>query len=362
MPTRSQQVWLLTAFAAAATVAVLVTVTLKRRARAGAQQTRVVRGADGGACDVPAEIGLRPNASADAPPVLFVGEGDVKLTLDGEGVYAPADSPRHIAPGEHTLKVETTGAQALSTKVPLGALTPTQPLTTQIRIDAFTPALFHAQAFPELGVTLVRAGAVCISCASPLNDVDLTFVKQPVKPTALLAVAAEALRSDDWTRAAHALRGVPPTHRKNAPFLRLAAAVHAASLQPDVAARELAALPKAEAGELPALLTALEALRTAEVTRRHDVLLARWNKLTERFGALTRRFEADAPGAVASNSSRFQELSRGFEEATRQKVLAREDELVTAAEATLVTLVAQLRKARPDDCAFQTEVVTTALR
>jgi hypothetical protein len=155
---------------------------------------------------------------------------------------------------------------------------------------------------------------------------------------------------------------VPLAGRKAAPFLRLAAAVHADTLQPELSRRELESIPKKDAGELPGLLAAFDALRSAELSRRHEVLLARWNKLTERFGALTRRFESDAPGAVASGASRFQELSHGFESASRDKRLAQEDELVTAAETTLVALVAQIRKARPHDCGFQAEVVATALR
>ncbi len=352
MAMRSQLLWLATCCVAA--LVIIAAVALGPRLRGGGEPVGpepVAAAGDAGAapsgCDVPAEVSLRPNVSADAPPVLFVAEGEVKLLLDGQPVYTPVDAPRPVPPGEHELQAVLPGEP---------------PLKTQVRIDAFTPALFHARAFPDLGVTLARLGAVCVSCASPLNDVELTYAKQGVRPPALLRSAATAMRSDDWTTAASALRGVPVSERKGALFLRLAAAVHAATLQPELSRRELEAIPKQEAGELPELLAAFDALRAQELSRRHEVLLSRWNKLTERFGALTRRFEQDAPGAVASGSSRFQELSRGFETASRDKKLAQEDELVTAAETTLVALVAQIRKAHPQDCAFQAEVVATALR
>ncbi|MGQ0506604.1 MAG: hypothetical protein ACT4TC_14925 [Myxococcaceae bacterium] len=299
---------------------------------------------DGGGCEVPAEISVRPNSTADAPPSVLVAVPPVKLFLDGEPVYAGADAPRQVRAGEHELRAEAPGEA---------------PLVTRLRVDAFTPFLVHAERSPSpVGITLLRAGTVCVSCASPLNDVKLDFRKQAVRAPALLATAAEALRKDDWANAAEALRGVPVKARKDPLFLRLASAVHSASLQPELSKQEAAA----SSVEVKVLLEKLDTLKLAEGTRRHSVLLARWNKLTERFGAVTQRFQPDAPGAVAAGSSRFDSLSKAFEVAARGQKVTEEDELVGAAEVTLVTLVGQIRRARPEDCLFQTEVVATALR
>jgi hypothetical protein len=234
------------------------------------------------------------------------------------------------------------------------------PLETRVRFEPWTPALLHAQADPEAGLTLVRLHAPCTVCPAPTRPQEVVaHVPTARPPHALLREAAGALRRNAWPEAVAALEGVPPRERAQPLFLRLVSAVHMEGWAQAAGRRALEAIPAEDPGELAALLPRLDALAVVEQERRHRVQLARWNRTTERFSALVLRFEAQVPQAVGAAGRRLEALTRTFERALATKDPLGAEEALRAAEEALTTLVAQLRSARPGDCAFQAEVVAT---
>ena len=331
--------WWLGACCVAALLLALSALLLLRRSRARA----AAQAQGAAACAVPAQLPLRALPEEEYAPVLAAAEAGVDLRIDGE----PVHSARLLPAGEHTVRAQAAGAQALEWR---------------LRFDAYTPALLHAQADAHAGLTLVALGAVCSSCPAPLRPESLAPQRSGTPPAALLSGAAQQLRSGDWVHAAEALRGVTGKAREGALYLRLAAAVHAASLQPDVARRTLEALPRREAGALPRLLRAFDARTVEETRRRSAVTLARWNRVTERYSALVQRFESQVPAPATCAGKRLEALSSSFEMAALVEDDVGMERALAAAEAALGTLVAQVRGARPHDCAFQAEVVATVSR
>ena len=274
--------------------------------------------------------------------------GDARLFLDGQAAFSPPDAPRRISVGEHRIRLESPGQE---------------PLETQVRIDPFTPALFHGELDPEAGLNLVTVGAVCASCTEAVSPLRLSFEPAEVASHTLLISAAQALRKNDWQRAATFLRGVPvKARRPSALFHRLAAAAFNDAVQPQKARAELEALPAAERKELEKLLRALDALRQAELKRQAEVVVLRWNKVTERFQALIQRFGTKATGPTQSASRRLGELSSAFESALGAKDLLQQERLLRAAEDALSSVATQIRAAHPTDCPFQAEVVGTLVQ
>ncbi len=288
----------------------------------------------------------RPLAGAEGPPLLLWATGEVRLFVDGQAAFSPPESPRFFPAGEHTLKVEAPGRP---------------PLETRFRLSPFTPALFHAEVRDDV-LTLVRLGSVCTSCTPPVIPPELTFARSKATAMVLFEDAAAALQRDDWASAAAKLKGVRPADRSHPLFLRLAAAVYASAAMPDEGRRALRGISAKQSPELPALLAALERLEASERKREQDVVMARWNATTERFGRLVSHFESELPGATAAGAARLAELSRAFESAMRARDVVEQDITLRAAEAALEQLVAQLRSSRPDDCAFQNDVVATLVR
>lgn len=289
-------------------------------------------------CRRPAPSAWRALPGADAPPVLVHAQAPARLLLDGVPLEGGAAVPPRLAPGEHALRVEAPGEA---------------PLALTLRVDAFAPVLLHARVEPGLGLTLVRLGAACVSCPAPTRAEPLAYAAAGAPS---LARAAEALRRGDWPRAARHLRAVPP-HARGAPgFERLAQAVWASALEPRRARGAVARLARGEA-PLGALWAALGPLEASEAGRRRAVALARWNALTERYGALVARFESHASAGVAGAGARLEALGGAFEAAARAGDAAGMERALGAGEAALLRLVAQVRGARPGDCAFQAAVL-----
>jgi len=342
-----RSVWLWGAlFALALAATAVLAVSLKARRRAAATVRGPVAPPDAGvACSVPAATPVRALAGAEGPPVLIWGVGDVRVFVDGAPTFSAPDAPKHLAVGEHAVRVEAAGGATLQTR---------------IRVEPFTPVLLHALRADDVGLTLVRLGCGCASCVPALKPVTLDVVKAQASPADLLQEAARALQKDDWRTAAEALRGVPLRARASEAFHRLAAAVDVAGYQPDKARDELALIPSAASHDLGKLLGALESLEKAEPKRRLEVALARWNKVTEHFQALIARFGDQVP--THGISQRLGALSAAFDLARRKNDPFEQEKLLGAAEESLLEAVVQIRSAHPDDCSFQASVVSTVLR
>jgi len=110
------------------------------------------------------------------------------------------------------------------------------------------------------------------------------------------------------------------------------------------------------------LLRALDALEHGEPRRHAEVTMSRWNKLTEHFQALISRFGNEAPGPVHDAAERLSSLSTAFTAARGQNVLFEQDKILAAAEKALLETLTQIRSARPRDCVFQANVVSTVTR
>jgi hypothetical protein len=334
------------ALATTVTLAVVVKAKLKAAAHERASLTRDLDTTTLG-CSVPPVVPLRAQPDAENPPVLLWAVGNVRILLDGVPAFSSPEAPKHFKTGEHSLRVEADGLDALKTRV---------------RLDAFTPALFHAERDGELGLTLVRAGSFCVSCAQPLNVVSLDYERSGVRPAELLGQAATALRTDAWAEAGELLRGIPPPQRTTAAFHRLASTVYLGGLALARSHEELELIPEKASNDLRGLLRQLDALTQGEQQRRAEVIVARWNKVTERFQGLIHRFNSQAPGPTALASQRIAKLSDAFEEARKKSDLNRQEEFLRSAEEALLQVVVQIRAARPEDCDFQANVVTTVIQ
>jgi hypothetical protein len=335
------------ALGATASLAVVLKAKLRARASAGADAGSLPPKRPGTACVVPKAVPVRALPDADDPPVILWAVGAVRLFVDDAPAFSAPDAPRHFKVGEHILRVEAAGAE---------------PIRTRFQLDAFSPALFHAQRDERLGLSLVRLGSACVSCAQPLDLVKLDAEPSDVRPAALLDGAAGALRRDEWLRAAAFLRGVPLAERNASAFHRLASVVYADGLQPELARNELGAVPERQSPDLANLLSRWDALQTQEKVRRGEVVRARWNKVTERFQGLIGRFNTEVPGPTATASRRLAELSAGFERAQDKGDSLEEERLLAAAEQTLLGAVVDIRAARPEDCDFQAAVVAKVMQ
>lgn len=271
-------------------------------------------------------------AGAEAPP-LMVGAGPgVRMLLDGKPA---ATGP--VPPGEHTVRAETAdGGEAMS---------------VTFRVEAFRPALFHAEVTDGAGLTLVWLGAACQSCPPALDVVGLDHTRTSAADADLIADAARALRANDWRAAAAKLRAVTPTGRALDPYRRLSAHVYAATRQPAAALRALERVER-----LRPSAAEWSAAVAADAAREAVVGMQRWNLLTEKFSHLLEKFAGDAPGAVQQATGRLSELTAGFLEASRKQDFLAQDELVKAAEEALAQFVRTLRRSRPDDCDFQARI------
>src|SRR5690606_34896451 len=124
--------------------------------------------------------------------------------------FSPPESPKRFSPGEHVLKVEVEGRR---------------PVVTRFRLRAWEPALVHAEDDPEVGLTIVQLGSVCVSCVPSVTPVtELTGSRTRDDTPTLLRDAAEGLRHDDWRTAIDALGSVRPADRSSRLYLRLSSA------------------------------------------------------------------------------------------------------------------------------------------
>lgn len=294
-------------------------------------------------CDIPALTSVRALPHADGPPVLLWAAGDVRLYLDGKAAFSPPEAPRHFAVGEHTLRLEAEGLE---------------PYTLQVRFDPWTPVLLHAERDPIAGLTLTRLEAACVGCPHALQPYEAIASRAPEQSTPLTAAAA-ALRRNAWPEALALLEQVPASRRQSRAFLRLESAVYADTYSSSAARRTLEAIDDAD---LRTLLAAHAKLYASEAQRRHEVQLERWNRTTERFAALMERWSKELPQAMASASERLAALSPVFETAYGSNGGLDAEEALQAAEAEILTITHRLRTARPQDCAFQAEVVATVTR
>lgn len=283
----------------------------------------------------------QPIPAPESSPVILWAVGPVRLYVDGVAAFSPPEAPRRFAIGVHTLRAEAKGEE---------------PLQTRFRVEPFTPALLHAQVVPGLGLTLVRIGAGCASCAFAESPPRLDPEPPRFPVPALLARAAGLLRIDQYASAADALAQVPPAQRHTLAFARLASAVYADGSQPDAARKLAQAAPPAEVKELEALLKALDALTAKEQARKAQAVVDRWNQATERFALLVSRYQAQAPAPTAAAARRMEQLSQAFDEASRHKDGAAQLQAAQAVETVLSALQSELAASRPGDCAFQAQL------
>lgn len=300
------------------------------------------------ACTAPTEVSLHPFSNAEDPPAILWAERDARLELDGEPAFSPPEAPKHFKVGAHTFKASAPASS---------------PMSSGFRLDPWKPALVFATTDEELGLVVVRLGGLCTSCKPPLVKPSLSYAKHTDTLIYLYRDAARLLRNEDWTGARELLAGVPMVSRTERPYLLLLAMFMTQTGQPEEAIAALRTLARRDPkGSLSSLLDRFQALAEGEQTRRAETVLNRWNKVTDRYGALIAKFEADARGASESHARRLEKLSDAFTTAAEKKDVLREDELERAAETAVAELVTAIRAARPDDCAFQSQVVATALQ
>jgi|CXWL01.1.fsa_nt_gi hypothetical protein len=335
-----QQWWVLLCAAAVALIAAAF-VLLKSPKQTGGSP-RVVRGVDAGAaCPdedlVPAIAAVVDNHT----PVVLWAAGDVRLFFDGEPAFSSPEAPKTFAPGEHELRaVSGSGTQ----------------LKLKVRLDAFTPAVFHLENDAQVGLNLVQAGSTCVSCENALSPVSIAF-SPPAKPVARQSVAAaKAARLNDWLAAAEALRHVLPADRKGTAYLRLSATTLWLSGQSSLSEAVLAKLAAEGKGDWPGLWKNHLKLTTSETTRQNQLLSKQWNALTEKFNGLRAAFALDAPGAEGQANSRFIELYRSFSQAQSKRDIPTQEQVLRSAHEVLGTYVKALRATRPGECTFQARV------
>src|SRR4051812_28556809 len=127
-----------------------------------------------GACG-PQRSEFHPFPDAEAPPVILWAAGAARLYVDEQPAFSPPETPKRFSPGEHTVRIEAPGEE---------------PIRTRILVDPFTPALLHAQADSQYGLSLIRFGAGCVPCEPPTAPVDLSPVRSPPPTPAVLLAAA----------------------------------------------------------------------------------------------------------------------------------------------------------------------------
>jgi hypothetical protein len=272
---------------------------------------------------------------AEATAVLFGAGPKVRLLVDGK-----AELPAKLGPGEHRVRAQLDdGSQAVERRLTL---------------QAFHPALVHAELTGEAGLTLVWLGAACGGCEPA--KVALDFTRTSALDAELLAEAGARLRESDWKLASARLRAVSPTRRSHAAFLRLAAQVYQSTGQSAAAQAVLARVPPGEAHGLDGLLKAFAPLVKSELARSENLDVEKWNLLTQRFSGLLEKFAPEAPGAVQVATSRLSDLSAGFLEATLKKDSRVQAQTLQAGEEAFGQFVRALRRSKPEDCEFQERI------
>ena len=285
----------------------------------------------------------------DLAPVLVDGDAPhLTISVDGRRVVPSPTTPLRLAPGRHTFKADADGQDTLS---------------FEVDVTSFRAGLIHLDAGPITGLTAFFAG-VAWANAAPSPTIALEALSPRPTAEAVLRRAALALRANDPRSARAALQLISTLERKQGstpanPTYRRLLAITAAQFGESANDGALAgeAMPP-----LPeALRVSWEAARAAEVKRRSDVVLARWNLLTTRFSALLLDFPGAAPGAQSSASSRMADLSASFLDAARQSDVQAQEATLAAGEQTLAELSRKVRATQPADCAFQ-NAVTASLR
>lgn len=342
----SRNGWLTVSIAAGLLVVGGVVLVKTRKPQAVTQAA--VPAPDNEACRAPKTLSLMPLPAADDPPAIIWATGDVRLELNDAVAFAPPDAPVTLKTGPHSLKVD-------------GKLAGRE--QTRFRVMRSTPAFFFATVLKQQGLVLVRFGTLCESCEPPTNTEELVYKPGRDSTAYLLKESAKLLRAEKWTEARDLLRAVPPKDRASESFRLIAAALFGQANQNAEALAQLKALAKDNKGSPVAqVLSAFEALKVSERSRREKVLMQRWNKLTDRFAGLVARFEPEVRGAVEGHSRRLEALSSAFAKAAETKDVLAQEDLVRAAHGLLEEFVEQIRAQRPDDCDFQTKVVAAALQ
>lgn len=356
--TNGSKTWQLAALVAlVAVAAVLLLMVARKRARqreGQPQAHRTMPGADAGTrliaethCNLP-PLAFPTLNSHGAPPVLLSGPGKARFFIDGTQVFSATDAPKTFPLGEHSLKVELDGQDSIDTR---------------FRLDAFTPALFHVTVEPEAGLSLLRLGVVCKSCAPAFAEVDFSFPRGVAGDTQLrLREAARAMREDDWQLASTILRNVPPKDRRNGTFIRLSSSVYSAAIAPDRAREILRQLAGADQKALRPVLADYEKAADSEAARRQKLLINKWNKLTDRFAAFGQNYEPAIRSQMGAAALRMEQLSPHFEQAVNAKDEAEQETTIKAVEDLMVRLAKDLLATRPTDCAFQQEIAAALLK
>lgn len=273
---------------------------------------------------------------AESAKALVVGGPNVRLELDGAAAYAGPDAPGELAPGRHQVK-----ARAGEQEVML-----------ELEVEAYRPVLVHADLDAEGGLSVVFLGAACASCVGVDSAPPLGTRASKTPRSELLKEAFEALQTSDWRGAQNALEGIAPAQRTSPGFFRALAFIQQATRQP-TAAR--VTLGKVKTPQLQGLLKAYSVLEDGIPAAMGQLALSRWNLLTERYGRLN-ELSMEAPGAVASATQRFSELSAGYLRACEANDVQAQVDAVAAAHETINAMVKGLRGAHPADCAFQRRV------
>lgn len=337
---RRRQWWVLLLAAAVALIAA-ATVLLKTP-KGLKHSASVVRHVDAGApCS---DEGLVPTFALsrdDSVPVVLWAAGDVRLFFDGHPTFSSPEEPKSFSAGEHELRAVTASGTSLKLK---------------IRLDPFTPAVFHLENDPYIGLSFVQAGSICLSCANALAPVSLAF-SPPARPAApACEEAARAIRLGDWQTAAKALRHVGPRERQSGTYQRLAATTLWLSGQPSLSEAVLAKLAERSSGDWASLWKSLLKQREQENARQGQVLNKQWNKLTDKFNSLREVFVQDALAAEAAANGRFIELYKGFKEAQTAGDIPVQEQVLRSAQEVLAAYVKALRASRPGECDFQARV------
>lgn len=337
---QGRQWWVLMC-AAAVAMMVAAFVLLKRNGAAGGSP-RVVRLIDGGkGCPDEDVVPSFPTSTDDHAPVVLWAAGDVRLFFDGKPAYSSPEAPKRFVPGEHELRA--VNGRGLQVKV-------------TVRLDAFTPAVFHLENDQQVGLTLVQAGSVCVSCENALSPVSINFSPPSKLARTQLVEAATAVRNNDWRKAAEALRHIAVQERRSSTFQRLAATTLWLSGQPSQSEPVLAQLAASAKGDWQMLWKNHLKLTAAETTRQNQVLNKRWNALTEKFNNLRAAFVTDAQAAEGQANGRLMELYQTFNRAQAAKDMPTQEQVLRSAHDVLAAYVRALRATRPGECSFQARV------
>lgn len=340
--------WIALSVIAAALVLFMVFVVPRLLQRAPAPAPAAVATADAGSCRVPEKLSLQALPDAENPPLVVIAEGKTRVLIDNEPTFSAWDSPRHFKVGLHSLRAESESGATI---------------TTSFRLNAWKPGVLYVADDELVGPVLLRLGAACTSCTTPLVPQQLNFTPRRDKVPYLLTESARSLRANDWAAAGELLRGVPMKERNRPEFLLVSAAFFAQVNQLEDFKQAMAKLSRAQpkAG-FSQLLPEWEKEVAAEHARQKQTVLARWNKVTDRYTALVSRYEPQVRGKTEQAARRFEQLSGVFLKAAEQDDLAEQTQVGRAAEELLSELVSTIRAGKPNDCEFQAQVVATALQ